>query len=57
MNNNLISALLERYNKYRKAGFSKEQIFKMLNKTEFALLAFYFIEKEEETRQKLSTSK
>lgn len=55
--NSLIKSILERYKKYQEVGLSKEQILKMLNKTEFALIAFYFLDKEEEEKKRLSTAK
>lgn len=54
--NSLIKSILERYKKYQEVGLNKEQILKMLNKTEFALIAFYFLDKEEEEKKRLSTS-
>lgn len=55
--NSLIKSILERYKKYQEVGLNKEQILKMLNKTEFALIAFYFLDKEEEEKKRLSTAK
>lgn len=54
--NSLIKSILERYKKYQEVGLNKEQILKMLNKTEFALIAFYFLDKEEEEKKRLLTS-
>jgi hypothetical protein len=52
----LLSQVLESFNQYRTLGFPKEQIFKMMSKTEFALLTFYFAEKAEQSvRQTLIT--
>ena len=54
--NSLIKSILERYKKYQEVGLNKEQILKMLNKTEFALIAFYFLDKEDEEKTRLLTS-
>lgn len=47
-NDALLADILKSFNKYRQLGFPKAQIFKMMSKTEFALLAFYFFEKQEQ---------
>ena len=52
----LIKALLARYQKYQTMGLDKEQIFKVFNKTEFALLSFYFMDKEIEEKKRLSSN-
>lgn len=55
-NNSLIHSILARYKRYQDMGLGKEQILKLMNKTEFALLAFYFLDKEMEEKQRLSTT-
>lgn len=47
MEQTFLSEVLERLKKYRSLGFSKETIYKMLNKAELAVLLFYYVEKEE----------
>lgn len=47
MTETLASEILASFKKYRQLGFSREQIFKMMSKTEFAILTFYFAEKED----------
>lgn len=58
MNNEaLLADILKSFYEYRRLGFPKEQIFKMMTKTEFALLAFYFFEKREQEQKNLIISK
>jgi hypothetical protein len=49
MERTLLSQVLESFNHYRTLGFPQEQIFKMMSKSEFALLTFYFAEKAEQS--------
>ena len=51
MEQTFLSEVLERFKKYRSLGFSKQTIYKMLNKAELAVLLFYFVEKEEQELQ------
>ncbi len=51
MNDKLIVEILENFKKYHRLGFPKEQIYKMMDKVEFALLTFYFFEKEEQEQK------